>query len=342
MKQLIYFFIFTLYSGFVQSYEEIPQQCPRIYFELNTCIECLEKDPIDEILVIGNSITKHGQYAEIGWPYNWGMAASAEENDWVHLVTEYLSKDQNIDVKLNILNNVDVLWIDREWDRIKQHVISNKNKIIFIQIGDNAIDTHFNSFERPYRKLLDFIQEKSSAKVFLLSTWRISSNFPNGNADSIIKNLADEYSHSFISINQLYKDPLNQAKDEALCQNPDINHHVCWHPGDIGMKAIAFEVCNQGHSSKYNKEKMELTLEDILSGNKHFTAKLKDEGNNVFSLLEVDFIKTNHYDSHSTFYDAEKGLAAIPFMYKNHKYYNVKLQQYFEDNKMLFKLTVVK
>lgn len=44
------------------------------------------------ILFVGNSITKHGPAPEIGWHGNWGMAASREENDYVHVAVDMLSK----------------------------------------------------------------------------------------------------------------------------------------------------------------------------------------------------------------------------------------------------------
>ncbi len=44
-----------------------------------------EKESL-RILFIGNSITRHTPKVEIGWPYDWGMAASSAEKDYVHLV----------------------------------------------------------------------------------------------------------------------------------------------------------------------------------------------------------------------------------------------------------------
>ena len=44
-----------------------------------------------KVMFVGNSITKHGVLPEIGWHWDWGMAASALENDYVHLLVDKMN-----------------------------------------------------------------------------------------------------------------------------------------------------------------------------------------------------------------------------------------------------------
>ena len=55
---------------------------------------CLERKGGGEfrVLVYGNSIALHGPKADIGWTNCWGMAASAPERDFAHLVVAGLEK----------------------------------------------------------------------------------------------------------------------------------------------------------------------------------------------------------------------------------------------------------
>ena len=43
------------------------------------------------VLFVGNSITLHGPRPQIGWTNNWGMAASARDKDYVHLLQKKIA-----------------------------------------------------------------------------------------------------------------------------------------------------------------------------------------------------------------------------------------------------------
>ena len=46
-----------------------------------------------KILFVGNSITRHGILQELNWNCEAGMAASAEENDYVHQTGKLISNE---------------------------------------------------------------------------------------------------------------------------------------------------------------------------------------------------------------------------------------------------------
>ena len=50
-------------------------------------LECPDAKGI-RVLFAGNSITLHGARPELGWHFDWGMAASCKEKDYVHLVEQ--------------------------------------------------------------------------------------------------------------------------------------------------------------------------------------------------------------------------------------------------------------
>ena len=67
------------------------------------------RDGSPRIMFVGNSITFHGPKEEIGWSGAWGMAASAREKDYVHLVMKIV-QNQHPDAAFCIVQAA-------EWER---------------------------------------------------------------------------------------------------------------------------------------------------------------------------------------------------------------------------------
>ena len=62
---------------------------------------------VRKILFLGNSITLHGPKADIGWSGNWGMAASSEDKDYVHLVTRAIAEHAGATPQIKVSNIAD-------------------------------------------------------------------------------------------------------------------------------------------------------------------------------------------------------------------------------------------
>lgn len=222
--------------------------CPGIHYDSRYYHKKLldpawvKKHPLNRVMFIGNSLTRHPPLESSGWGNFWGMAASAPDKDWAHLVQLYLSIDQNMPVEISIANT-DLPWIDRDFEDVKAELERFRPEAVFIQIGDNAMDGSIDGFKQPYMKLLDLVG-KYTARTYMLNTWRLSNQ--NGVITIYIKDMAGDYRSQFIDIHDIYKDTRNQAISESLClNNSTINPNVCWHPGDVGMRAIAAKVCEK-------------------------------------------------------------------------------------------------
>ena len=60
-----------------------------------------------KVAFLGNSITLHDAAPNIGWTNVWGMAASAEERDYVHLVTRGIERETGRTAEVIVRNIAD-------------------------------------------------------------------------------------------------------------------------------------------------------------------------------------------------------------------------------------------
>lgn len=187
-----------------------------------------------KILFIGNSITKHEPAPEIGWHGNWGMAASCEERDYVHIILRELKKKYLVDSCIvqcaiwerNFKNNEDIL------QKYYKSAHDFEADIIVVRIGENIKDIQdLAALKCAFEKMILFFQNERKAKIIITSLfWNKKS------VNEIIKNIAEEHNYVFCDISDL-------EKDEKTMALGNFEHRgICVHPSDYGMKCIADKI----------------------------------------------------------------------------------------------------
>ena len=183
-----------------------------------------------KILLIGNSITRHGVKKDIGWFNDWGMAASSQNNDYVHQLYFKLKDEYYFMVRQA------AYW---EMNFNKENVVSIEYKqdkefdadIVVFMIGENVTCLKNKEDQnRFYEKYGDFVRHFMSNHTRIILTsciWR------NPLVDEVIKKVANDYNLVFLDKNYIGDDPKYLAIDKYEHKG------VGGHPGDFGMSSIA-------------------------------------------------------------------------------------------------------
>jgi lysophospholipase L1-like esterase len=194
------------------------------------------KLPAARVLFLGNSITLHGPAANIGWSGNWGMAASTQQKDYVHLLTADLAKATGSKPKTMVKNIADFERGYESFDiatQLKAELDFNAHLVI-VAIGENTnepkTDEEKAKFAVAFGSLLKEFKQHGSPQIFVRSSF-----WPNHTKDEIMQQAAQVANAVFVDLAALGLDKSHQASAER-----DIKHAgVAGHPGDKGMRAIA-------------------------------------------------------------------------------------------------------
>lgn len=190
----------------------------------------------EKVLILGNSITRHGPSSKIGWTTDWGMAASAREKDFVHLVTSSLAKTTGTSPKVMIRN---IAGFERQNgtydpDAKLKDVIEFGADLIIVAIGENVprldSDKSKAQFAKSFRKLLTCLKSENNPTLIVRSCF-----WANQAKDEILRQGCGDAGGIFVDISKLGKDESNYARSEREFQHQG----VAAHPGDRGMQAIA-------------------------------------------------------------------------------------------------------
>jgi len=208
----------------------------------------------EKLLFLGNSITKHGPAEAIGWTGNWGMAASAEEKDYVHLVVQALSGPAGSGAAVPKFRPVNIAGFERQYatypieKNLREH-IDFAPDLIILAIGENvpALDSKESEtqFHAAVVSLLKAFQKKGNPTIVVRSCF-----WPSAKKDAALKRAASDVGATFVDIGRLAKDEANYARSER-----EIKHAgVAAHPGDRGMKAIADAIVGAVKADKTPRE----------------------------------------------------------------------------------------
>jgi hypothetical protein len=124
-----------------------------------------------KLLFVGNSITLHGPSAAVGWTGNWGMAASAAEKDYVHLVVEAVAKRRGGQPEFRVAN---VAEFERDFEHYDiaaklKDVLAFEADTVIVAIGENVpalkTDEAKTKFKESVARLLTLLKEAVSGPM---------------------------------------------------------------------------------------------------------------------------------------------------------------------------------
>jgi len=191
---------------------------------------------IRRILFLGNSITLHGPKPDIGWAGNWGMAASSEEKDYVHLVTSALARHTGSKPQIMVRNIADFERGYATYDVEGQmnDLFAFDPDLVVLAIGENVPALASEDAKAQFKAGLMRILGCALAKRHPLVVVR-SSFWADPTKDELLRQACQEADAVFVNAGPLGREAANAARSERSFTHDG----VAGHPGDQGMKALA-------------------------------------------------------------------------------------------------------
>jgi hypothetical protein len=188
------------------------------------------------MMVIGNSIMIHPPLPAKGWFNNNGMAASAPENDFVHLLTARLVQQYpQAGVRLVQGVNFEQRFGQPGYsiNEFNEPLTQFKPDLIIVRLGENVDETEVlgpRNFEAQLRQLLDRLATYSGQPARIVCT---TSVWKRTQTDIVIRRVAAEKGITLVDLSSMV------GKDEFLAFNQFADPAVGAHPNDSGMRRIA-------------------------------------------------------------------------------------------------------
>ncbi len=242
------------------------------------------------VLIIGNSILKNGPLPDIGWAGNWGMAASAPEKDFVHLLMARIEATLGRPVVFMIHNMA--FW-ENTWSVIRHDIplvtyARDFNPDVIVScISENTglYDHQVSGYMAKYEDMISLIAGGKSgtrqADVLVRgSFWTI-----NANTDLALSRVAASRGWPYVSCSDLCtQDNLGWTADYYLGPG-EVQPSVLNHPNDRGMQAITDRIWGGGLSELLTRE---YVLPTTSQGYREWSVIFRDEKRNSITAPLAD------------------------------------------------------
>lgn len=199
-----------------------------------SCSPRKDKRVIKSVLILGNSILQHDEAPQLGWHSNWGMAASARDSDFVHLLIREIHQ-QNPDVTIKYQNTGNLEWNYDNYDFTRIDTFGTPDMLI-IRLGENTNDAsvtqggYINNLNTAINRI---DPHNLAVKVIVSSFWyRPTTN-------RLMEQYARKHDYVYVRNDDLLADSTNSAWglfDDA---------GVAAHPSDKGMRLIKAKIWEQ-------------------------------------------------------------------------------------------------
>lgn len=190
------------------------------------------------IVMLGNSITIHPPLSSVGWYGNWGMAASARDSDYVHIIAKRL--------KANVTPVNIASWEQNpesfEFAGLNKY-FADSCDLVIIRLGENV--QNLKNFQLSFEKLVEYVLLKApGVRVLITGTF-----WKNDGVNAVLSLVAKEHNIRFLALSYLDV-PESKSRIGSPTYGEDgmvygvISQEVADHPGNEGMRKIAESILN--------------------------------------------------------------------------------------------------
>lgn len=191
------------------------------------------------ILFLGNSITYHPTLPSINWYGAWGMAASSEDKDYVHVLTNKIAQAAGATPTIKATNIFTFETGYNTYDIATnlQAELAFHPDIVVLAIGENVTGLNTaqeqTQYANAYSNLLSVLKANGNPMIFTRSCF-----WADPTKDQIMKTATLAAGDFYVDISTLGANPANYAYSEPTYAAPQYAAFNS-HPGDAGMAAIA-------------------------------------------------------------------------------------------------------